>query len=302
MPFRVLRELTNVSQVKPGGVTTITFDPGPKYHAALLHLKDVALSDITEIRLKANSEVIHRYTGTQLDILNRLRGFQAYTGGRVASKPDGGFLRVPFDRPRLRNRVLEEDGGINTGQPDPNTGDMITVLKMEIQFGPQTSPTAYAPEIVKASAFQSQGTADGPGTIRRIMQTTRSAQGAGRITWSEFETPGSKFMGLVSAVMIPDQNAVTEVEVFRKQDSVFLATAEENDYFLTDGYEGRQPIAGVYPILWDLDGYGGNVLELARILDNGQMAAITSGDYRFKVNVDGAMQCTMLMEYMGRLK
>lgn len=300
MPFRVLRELTNVSQVKAGGVTTITFDPGPKYHAALLKLKDIALSDITEIRVKANSEVIHRYTGTQLDILNRLRGFQAYSGGRVATHPNGGFLRVPFDRPKLRQRVLEEDGGINTGQPDPNTGDMITVLKMEIQFGPQTT-TAYNPEIVKASAFQSVGTPDGPGTIRRIMQTTRSAQGAGRTTWSDFETPGSKFMALASAVMIPDQNNVTEVEVFRKQDSVFLADSDENDYLLDDGYAGRQKIAGVFPILWDLDGYGGNVLSLAQEID-GRMVAISQGDYRFKVNVDGAMQVTMLMEYMGRLK
>jgi len=301
MPFRVLRELTNVSQVKPGGVTTVTFDPGPKYHAALLHLKDVDLSDITEIRIKANSEVIHRYSATQLDILNRLRGFQAYSGGRVAAKPNGGFLRVPFDRPKLRNRVLEEDGGINTGQPDPNTGDMITVLKMEIQFGPQTA-TAYNPEIVKASAFQSVGTPDGPGTIRRIMQTTRSAQGAGRTTWSDFETPGSKFMALASAVLIPDANNVTEVEVFRKQDSVFLATADENDYLLADGYAGRQAIAGVFPVLWDLEGYGGNVLSLAQVRQDGSVVAISQGDYRFKVNVDGAMQVTMLMEYMGRLK
>ena len=157
MPFRTLRELTNVSQVKPGGVTTITFDPGPKYHAALLKLTDVRLSDIVEIRLKANSEVIHRYSGTELDILNRLRGFQAYSGGKDIT----GFLRVPFDRPKLRQRVLEEDGGINTGQPDPTTGDMITVLKMEIQFGPQTA-TPYNPEIVKASAWQSVGTPDGP--------------------------------------------------------------------------------------------------------------------------------------------
>lgn len=298
--FRVLRELTNVSQVKPGGVTTITFDPGPMYHAALLHLKDIALSDITEIRLKANSEVIHRYTGEQLDILNRLRGFQAYSGGRVATHPNGGFLRVPFDRPKLRQRVLEEDGGINTGQPDPTTGDMITVLKMEIQFGPQTA-IAYNPEVLKASAFQSAGTPEGPGSIRRIMQTTRNAQGAGQITWSDFETPGSRFMALASAVMIPDANSITEVEVFRKQDSVFLATAEENDYLLADGYAGRQPIAGVFPILWDLEGYGGNVLSLAQVQGD-RMVAITQGDYRFKARVDGAMQVTMLMEYLGRLK
>lgn len=296
MPFRALRELTNVSQVKPGGVTTITFDPGPFYHAALLKLSDVRLSDIVEMRLKVNSEVIHRYSGTELDILNRLRGFQAYSGGKGTT----GFLRVPFDRPKLRQRVLEEDGGINTGQPDPNTGDMINVMKLEIQFGPQTDP-AYNPEIVKASAFQSAGRPEGPGTIRRIMNTTRNAQGAGRITWSDFENPGSKFMSLVSAVLIPDQNNITEVEVFRKQDSVLLVDNDENDYLLTDGYGGRQPISGVFPIMWDLEGYGGNMLSLAQVRD-GNMVAISQGDYRFKCQVDGQMQVSVLMEYLGQLK
>lgn len=293
MPFRTLRELTNVSQVKPGGVTTITFDPGPKYHAALLKLTNITLAQIVEIRLKANSEVIHRYSGTELDILNRLRGFAAYSGGAATT----GFLRVPFDRPKLRQRVLEEDGGINTGQPDPNTGDMITVLKMEIQL----ASGAYNPEIVKASAWQSVGTPDGPGTIRRIMNTTRNAQGAGRITWSDFEVPSSKFMSLASIVMIPDANKITEAEVFRKQDSVFLADNDENNYLLNDGYQGRKSVAGVFPILFDLEGYGGNVLSLAQVQDN-RLVAISQGDYRVKCQVDGAMQVTMLMEYLGRLK
>lgn len=293
MPFRTLRELTNVSQVKPGGVTTITFDPGPKYHAALLKLTDVTLAQIAEIRVKANSEVIHRYTGTQLDIMNRIRGFQAYSGGAATT----GFLRVPFDRPVLRQRVLEEDGGINTGQPDPNTGDMISVLKMEIQF----ASGAYNPEIEKASAWQSAGTPEGPGTIRRIMQTTRNAQGAGRITWSDFEVPSSKFMSLAGVFMIPDANNITEAEVFRKQDSIFLADSAENDYLLNDGYMGRQAVAGTFPILFDLEGYGGNVLSLASVQD-GRLVTISQGDYRIKCQVDGAMQVTMLMEYLGRLK
>ncbi|MCG2581926.1 MAG: major capsid protein P2 [Marinobacter sp.] len=294
MPFRTLRELTNVSQVKPGGVVTITFDPGPKYHAALLKLKDITLAQITEMRLKVNSEVVHRYSGTELDILNRLRGFQAYSGGAATT----GFLRVPFDRPKLRQRVLEEDGGINTGQMDPNTGDMITVMKLEIQL----ASGAYSPEVVKASAFQSVGTNEGPGTIRRIMSTTRNAQGAGRITWSDFEVPSAKFMSVASIVMIPDANNITEVEVFRKQDSVFLADSDENDYLLNDGDGGRQAIAGVFPILWDLEGYGGNVLSIASVRNDGTLVALSQGDYRVKCQVDGAMQVTMLMEYLGRLK
>lgn len=294
MPFRTRRELTNVSQVKPGGVTTITLDPGPKYHAALLKLTDITLAQLVEIRVKANSEVIHRYTGTELDIMNRIRGFQAYSGGAATT----GILRIPFDRPKLRQRVLEEDGGINTGQPDPNTGDMITVLKIEIQL----AAGAYSPEIEKASAWQSVGTPDGPGTIRRILSTTRNAQGAGRITWSDFEVPSSKFMSLASVFMIPDANNITEVEVFRKQDSLFLADSVENDYDLNDGYAGRQSVAGVFPVLFDVEGYGGNVLSLASVQPDGRLVAISQGDYRIKAQVDGAMQCTMLMEYLGRLK
>ena len=70
---------------------------------------------------------------------------------------------------------------------------------------------------------------------------------------------------------------------------------------MTDGYDGRQPIAGVFPILFDLEGYGGNVLSLAQVQGD-RLVTISQGDYRVKCQVDGAMQVTMLMEYLGRLK
>lgn len=286
-PFRNWRELTNISQVKNGGTTTLTLDPGPKYHGILLKGDDFALSDILEIRVKANSEVIHRYSGTHLDFMNRISGLQASTLARAAN---GGFLWLGFDRPNLRDRMLEQDGAINTGQPDPETGDMITVLKVEIQF--KSDPAAYTPAL-SAKAAVSRGTNEGPGTIRRILTTTRQTQGAGRVTWSDFEAPGSKFAALARTFIIPDANAINEAEVFRKQDSVFLLDAAENDYLLGNGYGGRQPVAGVFPIMNDQDGYGGNVMNLA---------GVTQGDYRIKVEASGAMTATLVMEYLGRLR
>lgn len=286
-PFRNSREVTNISPVKGGGTTTLTLDPGPKYHGILLRLTDTNLADITEIRVKANSEVIHRYSATDLDKMNRISGLNAATITRGAGVE--GFLYLPFDRPKLRDRLLEQDGAINTGQPDPQTGDMITVLKVELQFA---GGGGYSPEL-SAKAFVSKGTAEGPGTIRRILTTNRSTQGAGRVTWSDFETPGSKFAALARAFIIPDANAVDEAEVFVKQDSKFLLKADENDYMIDQGHDDRQKVAGVFPLLFDQDGYGGNVLSL-----NG----VTQGDYRIKVDATGAMSATVIMEYLGRLR
>lgn len=283
-PFRNWRELTNISPVKSGGTTTITCDPGPKYHGILLKLSDCNLSDLVEIRVKANSEVIHRYSAAHLDFMNRISGLAASTIARAGD----GYLWIGFDRPKLRDRMLEQDGAINTGQPDPETGDMITVLKVELQFG----SGSYTPEL-SAKAAVSRGTSEGPGTIRRVLTTTRSSQGAGRITWSNFETPGAKFAALARAFMIPDANNITELEVFRKQDSVLLLESGEVDYLLQNGYEDRQAVSGVFPVFFDLDGYGGNVLSLA---------GVTEGDYRFKVNTDGAMTATVIMEYLGRYR
>lgn len=286
MPLRNWRELTNITPVKGGGTTTITCDPGPKYHGILIKGTDFDLADLEEIRVKANSEVIHRYSATHLDMMNRQSGLKAATVARLGT----GYLWIPFDRPKLRDRMAEQEGAINTGQPDPETGDMITVLKVELQF--KADGANYSPDLT-AKARVSRGTPEGPGTIRRVLTTTRSAQGAGRITWSDFETPSSKFQGLARAFIIPDANNITEVEFFRKQDSIFLMESGEYDYVLGNGFEDRSAVAGMFPVAFDEDGYGGNVVSLA---------GVTQGDYRMKVNTDGAMTATVIMEYLGGLR
>jgi len=266
--------------VAPGQTATAQLPVGRRYHGIDLVYGGGTFTPAKMNRIKviANGEIIHDYTGTQLDTLNQF-------DGRAAAN---GILRIPFDRFNLLQREQEEVTALNTGVKDAR-GVMISTLSLEIDI----DATAVAPTL---SAFAEQSLARPMGSgethlINRLRKFTRTAGGAGTLDIADI--PGGVSGANPSAValnrMFMFSGNVTALVIKRDNFTVFERTLARNNVILTDGV--RAPQANVYAYDTTEMGYGGDILQLAGFQD-----------IRYQLTMSGAATFDIIGEFFGGLE
>jgi hypothetical protein len=237
------------------------------------------VADITEIRVFANNKVIHRYSGTDRDMLNQ------FDGRAAANTSAAGFqLVIPFDRFFLNTLAADEETALNTGSLNEKTGEIINSLYLEVDIGAGATGTLA----LNLDAEVSESLPGGPGTILHIMRHTRDIAGSGDFDIADLPRGTATTMALNRIVFDPSANTISRVKVERNQYVLFDRLAERNRRIQADGV--RVPVGDWYVLDRTEKGYGGDPIDL-----------MGAADYRYILTVSGAMTVKTLSEYLGRL-
>lgn len=285
---RITVKMPNSNGVAAGQTATWKLPIGRRYHSLQLEFSGVTLAQMTEIRVKANGETIHQYSGTQRDVMNRF-------DSRAAA---GAILTIPFDRFNLYSQVGEETTAIQTDSVDPNTGVAISQFELEIDID-----AAAAAPVINVSAEQSDNDPrrPGPGLILRTLKFTRvfGASGFNDLSDLPKATEGPKYQWL-NRVFFATANT-TEAEIVRDNRIIFQRSKALNDRRQSDGV--RVPIAGYYVIDPTEEGYDFEPVALTYNTDprNPQSARVPYTDFRYRLNLSAGETVTALVEYLGTL-
>ncbi len=236
------------------------------FHSLILSHAN-AVSTLDEIRVMANGVAIHRYSGAQLDALNQYYGRAAGTSG--------GELFIDFDRRGIRARGGAEISGIGTAPFNPETNlNPITSLSVEVDLDATASPSL-------SMVAQVSG-ADPAGSVRKVRPFTHSPAGSG-----DFQI-GDLPRGDIILAAHMSSSAITALRVETNQVVRHDLTKDQNDVWVTDGFEGRVAQTNYYHYDPAADGHGSEWL----VTDPGQ-------DLRLIATVSGATTISSLIEYLG---
>lgn len=273
MGQRIFKKVASPEGVSPDNTATVKFAIGSKYHDIMLET-NMALADMTEIRLIANNKTIHRYSATERDKMNQYMGLPAFGTAKL--------LYIPLDRKALKTRSMEEVTGINTGVPGSN-GEVIRSFYMEIDIrAAASSPT------LKVSTTTSAATDDGVGTVMHVVKHNRNAAGAGEVEFDDLPYNAPTAAALNAAYVFPDANDISKIYVERGLYKVFERTKAVNERMQTIGE--RVPQSGMHVIDFTENGYGANALDLRGYQD-----------FRYRFQMTGAAGLTFVSEYLGVL-
>lgn len=267
---RITKRMPTPEGVTAGGQALAKLPIGNAYHDLYLEYSGVTLAQLTEIRIKANGKVIHRYSATERDVMNQFNGLPAANG----------LLRIPFDRIGLKTRIGEELTLINTGSRAEN-GRAITSLHVEIDI----DAAATAP-VLELYAVQSDARPGGPGTVMHVLPFTRSAAGAGELQVSDLPFNGVTSQ-LLPRIYIKTAN-LTKLQIERDTYNIFERKKALNDLVQTEGE--RVPQAGWYVYDTTERGYGGAMTSLKGV-----------NDFRLLMEMSAAEQVKIWPEYIGGL-
>ena len=270
---RITKRMPSPDAVAAGQTANCKLPIGNKFHRVWLGYTGVTLAQITEIRILANAKVIHRYTATERDKMNRFRG----------KKAASGYLEIPFDRTDLLTRRGQEETAINTGSRNEESGQIITALNIEVDIADAASSPA-----LDVYAEVSDSVPGGPGTMLHVKKHTRSAAGAGEYEVSDLPYGDKTSMGLNATFVKPDANDIDKILVERGMYKVFERPKALNEFIQKNGE--RFPQSGWHVIDWTENNFGGNTLNL-----------VGYQDFRYRFDMTGAASLVILSEYMGQL-
>jgi hypothetical protein len=267
---RITKRMPTPEGVTAGGQALAKMPIGNAYHDLYIEYSGVTLEQLTEIRIKLNGKVVHRYSATERDAMNQFNGLAGADG----------ILRIPFDRIGLKQRVGEELTLINTGSRAEN-GRAITSFHVEIDI----AAAASAP-VLELTAIQSDARPGGPGTVLHIVPFTRSAAGAGELQVSDlpYNSPTAQ---LLPRIYIKTAN-LTKMRIERDTYSIFERKKSLNELIQTQG--NRVPQSGWFNYDTTERGYGGAMTALGGV-----------DDFRLMMDMNGAEQVKIWPEYIGTL-
>lgn len=283
--MRIQVKVPNSNGVAAGATATWSMPIGRRYHSLALQLTNLTAAQLTEIRILANGEVIHRYSGADRDKMNQF--------DRMTAADTNHILLIPFDRRGLYNQAGEEATAIQTGSQDPATGVAITDFKMEVDIDPAAVNPAIA-VVASQSDNPTDKNRQGPGLIRRVMKYTRVFSVAGVNEISDFPkgTEGSKFIW-VNRAFFKTANTL-DVEIDRSNFAIFQRTAALNNQVQTNGV--RTPQTGWFVFDPTEEGYDWEPVGLL------QANGIPYQDFRYKLNVSAGETITGYIEYLGKFQ
>lgn len=286
--MRITVKVPNSNGVAPGQTATWDLPIGRRYHALNIAYSGttMGLPQMTELRIVANGEVIHRYSAADRDTMNQF--------DRMAAA--AGILIIKFDRDGLYAQGGEEATAIQTGSPDPKTGVLISSFKLEIDI----AGSAVAPAIA-VTAIQSDNVGllngvdrRGPGLIRRIRKFSRTLGSAGVNEISDLPkgTEGANYLWLNRTFFVTANTL--DVEIRRSNFTIFQRTAAVNSRIQANGVRTAQ--AGWFCYDPTEEGYDWEPVSFFQ--DNG----LPYQDFRYLLNLSGAETVTAYVEYLGRLQ
>ncbi len=258
--------------VAAGQTATFKLPIGRRFHELQLSYAGITIAQMNEMRLFANGKVIHRYTATERDTINKF-------DGRAAA---AGILIIPFDRYNLKTLAGEEETALNTGSVDAS-GLGITSLYFEIDLD-----AAAAAPVLTMNATQSDAMTGGAGTVLHIQRHVRNVSGAGEYDISDLPRGLATSIALNRIHFTPSANAISKMQIDRNQYVIFERLDALNRVIQTDGV--RTPQAGTYTIDRTERAIGGDPVDLLGV-----------SDFRYKLTTDGAMDLIIHSEYLGRL-
>jgi len=271
---RITKRMPTPTGVGKGETALAKLPIGNRFHRLFLIYSGVTLAEMTEIRVLANAKTIHRYSATERDVLNQYRGLDAAAG----------ILEIPFDRQDLLTRKGQEETAINTGSQNPNSGQIITALNLEVDV----DENAVGTPSFQVYAEISDRIDGGPGTVLHVKKHTRSAAGAGELEIADLPFNQRTAMGLNAVFIKPSANDISKIVVERGLYKVFERTKALNERIQTNGY--RYPQAGWHAVDFTENRFGGNTLNL-----------VGYQDFRYLLDMTGAAQLNIISEYMGQL-
>ena len=153
-------DFRNIPTIGTSGVAIQTLTDGFLYHELMIEVTNLTLAEMTEIRVRANDEIIMRAPGAFFDVLAQREGFTAFA--------TSGILVIPFRRKNMKNRDAEFLTSLNVGVPGEN-GEAITKIKVEIQC-----TSVAATPTLSTQCTVSQAIPGGPGLIRRFEELSKN--------------------------------------------------------------------------------------------------------------------------------
>lgn len=280
MGLKLTRRAPGVDGNIVGGNTiTLRLPIGLTYHQVYIDYDfikagplDCAWEDaVTEVRVVGNGKPFWLVRGSELDIKEQYSGRQAFADGG-----GGGTATIDFDRFNMRTRPAEEFTSIGTGfAGDPTP---LTTLTIEIDL-----KAAVTGGTVSARLRQSESRA--LGLFKKLRRYVHSFAGAGT-----FEIDDYPRGDLINAIYwFESANDIDRVRLERDDFVMFDRTKELNARIQTDGVRTPQPNLFVYDTAED---------------GNGTDQLVTRGvnDLRFFMELDGVMDITSLVEYIGGLE
>lgn len=268
-------QLTAPDGVTAGGTATFKLPRGLRYHELFIVYGGTLGTNYGELRVKANTETIHRYDVTERDMMNQTDGIAAAAG----------ILRVPFDSVAMKIREGEEETALNVGRPagmEPQPSEISTAeVHIDVKSG------AVSPSL-KMYATVSPAIPGGAGVVRHLVKTTRSASGAGEldIINLEYNRANRAFIRRMFFNTTDLDNIVIE----RDQKRIFERTKTLNDLVLSDSPVRTQQ-AGWVLVDKSEKGYGGS-----------RISTVGAQDFMVRLNMTAAVSSfPILVEYVGSL-
>lgn len=239
------------------------------------------LADVTEIRVFANSKIIHRFSGPERDRLNKFDGRPSFGTG------NSGILIIPFTRYNLKRADAEMVTAVATGA-DPNKADarnVITEFRVEVDF----ASGSYTPTI-SMKTQKSLGRADGAGSIIHTRQFVETISAAGEHDISTLAKGGINTAQINRIFLVPNAGEVDAVKIEVDQFVTFDRDVADNNLMQTQGVRVPETTGNqkMFVIDFSEQGYGFELLNTVGIQD-----------LRLKVEASAAMQLKLIVEYVG---
>lgn len=235
-------ELTTPNGVAAGGVATFQLPRGLRFHSLRIEYGG-ALADYPEIRVKANTETIRRYSFTEQDMMNQ--------ADKLPGAATLGYLLVPFDKVKSRIREGEEETALNVGRPAGVEAQPGEITNAEVQI--EIASGATAPSL-KVWATVSNAIPGGAGIVRHIIKTSRTAGGAGELDIQDldYNRPNRAFIRR----MFMATDKISRIKIKRDDRIIFDRSRKINSGVIQEGGYRVQP-AGYTLIDRSEHGYGG---------------------------------------------
>lgn len=272
--------IKDIQGVAAGQTMTVKLPIGLTYHGVQIPYSGVTLSELKNIEVVANGDVIHRWKdGVELDRINQFDG----------REPANGLLMVPFDRFGLITRQAREVTALGTGLPpgpesegrDPNKVTSL-LIQAEIDSG------ATGPSIPHVTAFRSSPRPSGD-----IIRTKRPVYNVGSAT--DFVISDLPVFGeIINRIHVHDGGIVDRIVIERDGTKLFERTRAENERLQKDGQTtegGRVPQSNMITFDTTENGYGGDTLNLGG-----------AQDFRVTLETNNSGQVPISVETIDRVR
>lgn len=272
---RLSRKLPGFDGVSAGSTATCRCPVGLSYAQMHITYTGVTLAQMTEIRILANGNPIHRYTALELDMMN-----QYYA--RAAAN---GIITIDFTRNHLLSRRGQQETLLGTAPASPINPNPIVNLTIEVDI----AAGAAAPFLSGVGIFDNPASA---GNILKIRRFNYNANAIGLFEIADLP----KGEGAIDSIFFWTDK-ITNLQIEKDNVVIFERSADLNKLIQTDGYFRKPDEDEFYAYNPGEEGFGSELLSTL----NGEGTAYVS-DLRFKLTMSAADSIPMTVRYIGGIQ